>query len=46
MGNKQDFLDLGLFCADTCKALYRALDGIKSEELGESVHGAIRQLTA
>ena len=44
MGNKQDFLDLGMFCADVCKALCRALDGSGSDELGESVHEAIRQL--
>ena len=44
MSNKQDFLDLALFCADVCRALRRALDGSGSDEVSESVQEAIRQL--
>ena len=45
MGNKHYFLDLGLFHADARKTPYWALDGTRSDELNESVHEAIRQLT-
>ena len=44
MGNKQDFVGLGLYCADVCKALDRGLNGKRSEELSKSVHEAIEQL--
>lgn len=45
MGNKRDFIDLGLFCAHVCEALDRALGGNRSSELSGSVHEAIKQLT-
>ena len=44
MGNKDDFADLGLFCAHVCKALNRGLDGKDSANLGKPVHAAIEQL--
>ena len=46
VGNKQEFVSLGLYCADVCKALDRGLNGKRSEELSKSVHGAIEQLRA
>ena len=46
MGNKQDFVDLGLFCAKVCGALDRGLNGKRSDELSESTHEAIEQLRA
>lgn len=45
MANKQDYVDIGLVCADVCKALDRGLDGRQSEELSRSVLEAINQLT-
>ena len=45
MANKQDFVDLGLSCADICKALERGMDGKTLSELNKSVSDAIDQLT-
>ena len=45
VSNKQDYVDLGLACADVCKALDRGLDGRRLDELSRSVLGAIEQLT-
>jgi hypothetical protein len=45
MNNKQDYVELGLTCADLCKALNRGLNGKKSNELSQSVLEAIEQLT-
>jgi hypothetical protein len=45
MGNKQDFVDLGLFCVKVCEALDRGLKERGSNDLNESVHKAIAQLT-
>ena len=44
--NEQDYVDLGLFCAEICKALDRGLDERGSDDLNRSVLGAIDQLTA
>ena len=44
MANKQDYVDLGLSCADICRALERGMDGKKLEELSKSVCDAINQL--
>ena len=44
--NEQDYVDLGLFCADVCNALDRGLKGKKSDELSTSVLEAIGRLTA
>lgn len=43
--NDQDYVELGLTCADVCKALDRGLDGRRLDELNRSVLGAIEQLT-
>jgi hypothetical protein len=45
MANKQDYVDLGLSCADVCKALNRGLEGRQLDELSKSVLGVIEQLT-
>ena len=45
MDNKDDYIDLGLSCADVCGVLDRGLNGKKSENLSESVHKAIEKLT-
>ena len=45
MANKQDYVDLGLSCADICKALKRGIDGKELNELSKSVCDAINQLT-
>ncbi|KAF9791096.1 hypothetical protein BJ322DRAFT_425458 [Thelephora terrestris] len=44
VGNKQAFIDLGLFCAKVCGALNRGLNGEKPHELNESAHEAIGKL--
>ena len=45
MANEQDYVDLGLSCADICKALERGMDGKALNELSQSVCDAINQLT-
>ena len=44
MGNKDDYVDLGLSCAEVCKVLERGLKGRKSEDLDEIVVEAIDRL--
>jgi hypothetical protein len=44
--NKSDYVDLGLACADVCKALDRGMNGRQADELSRSVSDAIEQLTA
>ena len=44
MGNKDDYVDLGLSCAEVCKVLERGLKGTKSEDLDETVVEAIDRL--
>lgn len=46
MVNRIDYVELGLFCADVCKALDRGLDGRQEEQFNRSVFEAIEQLTA
>jgi hypothetical protein len=43
--NKSDYVDLGLACADVCKALDRGMNGRQADELSRSVSAAIEQLT-
>jgi hypothetical protein len=43
--NEQDCVDLGLSCADVCKALNRGLKGRRLDELSQSLLEAIQQLT-
>ena len=45
MANEQDYVDLGLFCADICGALDRGVNGKKLSDLSKSVCDAINQLT-
>ena len=45
MINKTDYIELGLACADVCKALERGMSGKKLDDLSQSVCEAIVQLT-
>ena len=45
MANKSDYVELGLACADVCKALDRGMNGKKPDDLNQSVREAINQLT-
>ena len=45
MVNELDYVDLGLFCADICRALDRGMNGKKLKDLSQSVCDAINQLT-
>lgn len=45
MANKSDYVDLGLACADVCSALDRGMNGMKLDDLDQSVREAINQLT-
>lgn len=45
MANERDYVELGLGCADICRALDRGVNGKKLSELNQSVRAAIEQLT-
>lgn len=45
MANELDYVELGLRCADVCRALDRATDGKKMDELNQSVYETISLLT-
>jgi hypothetical protein len=45
MANEQDYVDLGLYCADICRALDRGMGGKRLEVLSQPVCEAINQLT-
>ena len=45
MANKADYVELGLACADVCKALDRGIKGRKLDDLNQPVFEAIGQLT-
>ena len=45
MANKSDYVELGLACADVCRALDRGMNGKKLNDLSQSVREAISQLT-
>ena len=45
MINEQDYVDLGLNCADICRALDRGTNGKRLDDLNRSVREAINQLT-
>ena len=45
MINQRDYVELGLSCADICKALDRGMCGRKLEDLTQSVCEAINRLT-
>ena len=46
MADEQDYVELGLSCADVCQALERGLKVGRVNELCESMLGAIEKLTA
>ena len=45
MTNKADYVELGLACADVCRALDRGMNGKKLDDLSQPVCEAISQLT-
>ena len=45
MANKSDYVELGLACANVCKALRRGMGEKKLDDLSPSVREAIEQLT-
>ena len=45
MANELDYVELGLSCADICKALDRGMNGGRLEDFNQSVCDAINQLT-
>ena len=45
MLNELDYVELGLFCADICRALERGMNGKKLGDVSQSVCDAINQLT-
>ena len=44
MANKEDYVELGLFCAEVCDALCQELKGRQLEDLSQSALRAIEQL--
>ena len=45
MANKSEYVELGLACADVCKALDRGMNGKTLNDLSQPVRKAIDQLT-
>ena len=45
MANKSDYIELGLACANVCKALHRGLGETELDDLSPSVREAIEELT-
>ena len=45
MAKELDFIELGFYCAEICRALDRGVDGKKLDDLSQSVCDAIGQLT-
>ena len=45
MANRSDYVELGLACAEVCKALDRGMNGRRMDELSQPVFEAIEQLT-
>jgi hypothetical protein len=45
MVNEQDYVELGINCADICKALDRGMSGKRLDDLSQSLCEAINQLT-
>ena len=44
MANKIDYVELGIACADVCKALHRGMNERGLDDLNQSVREAINQL--
>ena len=45
MANEQNYVELGLFCAEVCDALDQELKGKQEAELSQTILRAIGQLT-
>ena len=45
IANEEEYVELGLHCADICKAIDRGMNGKRLEDLSQSVCEAINQLT-
>jgi len=45
MANESDYIELGLHCADVCRALDRGVNGKKLGDLSQSVCEAVVQLS-
>ena len=45
MANRRDYVELGLACADVCRALDRGTNERQTSELSRSMYEAIEQLT-
>ena len=45
MANELDYVELGLSCAEICKALDREMSGRRLDELSQPVCDAINRLT-
>ena len=45
MVDELDYVELGLSCADVCRAFDQATNGKKMDELNQLVYGAISLLT-
>jgi len=45
MANKTEYVELGLACANVCRALDRGMDGRRLDEFSRSVGEAVGQLT-
>ena len=46
MDHKDDYIVLGLSCAEVCGALDRGLNGKRSDKLSEPVQKAVEKLVA
>jgi hypothetical protein len=45
MNNKDDFIDVGVYCGQICSAIERGTRGKKEENLSPSFVEAIKELT-
>ena len=45
IASEEDYVELGLHCADICKAIDRGMNGKRLNDLSQSVCEAINQLT-
>ena len=45
MANKSEYVELGLACAEVCKALDRGMNGRTLDDLSQSAREAMDQLT-
>ena len=45
MINEAEYVELGLACAEVCKALNRGMNGKRPEDLSQSLREAVDKLT-